>query len=390
MPPTLVLRLRLTTPAFLGGADQSPALRPASLKGLLRFWYRAMDPRFAWRERKDGPTREERLFGGASKGAGQSPFLLHADPVPLKQLAWSAMDLKRFDQGHGRHRRNGLAYLGYPFGMRGGGREALAAGQPLVFRCILVRNADDPEQRRALLGAWWLLAHLGGVGSRSRRGFGSLNLEEWGIDGNTQGWPELEALPLPLGEKDVAAGRAGLAAGLATVREWYGPFAEGAEHPHLGKSLAWRLRDEAFAPGDWQAAMNALGRTLQDFRQRRPPDYDAVRGHLNARAHKGGQFLTSAPQRASFGLPLTFRYSTVRGTVTFVPHDPAAKTTRERQGSLLSLRIAAVGGHLHPLFVRLAGAVPGVDTPVAERGRGLPLAPATGNAMDQLMASLEG
>lgn len=61
-------KLRIVTPAFLGGADptRTAELRVPSIKGQLRFWYRATDPDFR--------RNEQRLFG--STDAGQSSFLL--------------------------------------------------------------------------------------------------------------------------------------------------------------------------------------------------------------------------------------------------------------------------------------------------------------------------
>ena len=42
---TITATIEVVTPMFLGGADQSPdGIRPSSVKGALRFWWRA----WAW------------------------------------------------------------------------------------------------------------------------------------------------------------------------------------------------------------------------------------------------------------------------------------------------------------------------------------------------------
>ena len=65
---------RVVTPLFLGGADGTEAeIRAASLKGALRFWYRAT----SYSAGADITTikkKEEEIFGSSEKG--QSSFLI--------------------------------------------------------------------------------------------------------------------------------------------------------------------------------------------------------------------------------------------------------------------------------------------------------------------------
>lgn len=390
MATELILTFKILTPLFLGGAHQNPELRPPSFKGLLRFWYRAIDPAFArYDEGVNRPCREERFFGGTLLNAGQSPFLLHLNPKELAKVDWSTLNPRRFDKGSGRQTRNGLVYLGFPFGMRDGGREAITPGQDFELHCVITRENDNPTFRRALLAAWWLLGHLGAAGSRSRRGFGSLALTQWQLWPENIVWPEKDQLPLLWREADPNAWKSGFQRGMTTLREWFGTHEKRFRHPHLGPAFTWSLANEGLPAQQWQQALDTLGRRLQDFRQRRQPDYDTVKNHLLAAARQGGQPLRSSPTRASFGLPLTFRYSSARGTVTFAPYDDDLKTTRERQGSLLFLRLAALGDRVHPLYLRLDGDVPGVDSKVAIRGQGRELASTTANALDEFMASLK-
>lgn len=67
----LSVNMKLASPAFVGGADQSKAeLRVASLRGLLRFWWRAIQPPMTPTELRE---KESKLFG--STDTGQSKFL---------------------------------------------------------------------------------------------------------------------------------------------------------------------------------------------------------------------------------------------------------------------------------------------------------------------------
>lgn len=130
--------------------------------------------------------------------------------------------------------------------------------------------------------------------------------------------------------------------------------------------------------------MLSLGTAMQGFRQRRQPDYDQVKGHVLWNLRKGGQALERAPDRASFGLPITFRFgSEPQGRpVTVVP------SNAERQGSLLMLRPVLFSGGLAGLFLRLSGEVPGTSPPAEVRESGRRLGAPRGNAMDDFMREL--
>jgi CRISPR-associated protein Cmr1 len=134
---------------------------------------------------------------------------------------------------------------------------------------------------------------------------------------------------------------------------------------------------------EWAAALAEIGAGMQESRLRRPPDYQMVKDHL-----LGSTLLQTTPPRATFGLPLTFRYSSAKGQTMLVPHDTGRGSNFERHGSLLFIRLAAIGDKLHPLYVRMAGAVPGQDPPAALRKSRRPLRAAQSNAMDAFFDSL--
>jgi CRISPR-associated protein Cmr1 len=396
MVSTLSLELEVVTPLFLGGAGQQAELRAPSLKGLLRFWYRAIDPRFSERGRSGAASREERFFGSSRPGAGQSPFLLRMSldrqsAGSTRKWRWDRAWVEQFREGRGRESRSGVAYLGWPFQAKGGERDALAPATRVKVECVFPRGiqGEQHEQRQALAAAVWLLGHLGGLGSRSRRGFGSLALRGWDPSGGD--WPELAELPLLSELSTAEAWRAEFQKARSVLARWFDSYerTEARRQPHLGPASRWWLSEVGYPA--WDRALDALGRQLQDYRVRREPDYGQVKEHLRARSRQGGRFLERAPERAAFGLPLAFRYSSLEGeSVTFVPFDPVAQATAEREGSLLQLRVAALKDGFHPLFVRLDGEVPGKDNQVAARGQRRPLRRIGANALDDFMNSLGG
>ncbi|WP_040579547.1 type III-B CRISPR module RAMP protein Cmr1 [Methylobacter tundripaludum] len=93
----IILKLRVVTPLFIAGAEQEQQaeLREPSIKGLLRFWYRAIYP--------DDPEGEAKIFGGQGKGQGQSGVLLR---ITDRKLSLGHKDDDRWN-------KTKTAYLGY-------------------------------------------------------------------------------------------------------------------------------------------------------------------------------------------------------------------------------------------------------------------------------------
>jgi CRISPR-associated protein Cmr1 len=320
------------TPLFLGGAqpDTCAEFRPPSLKGALRFWYRALDSNFR--------LGEPAAFG--STGIGQAPILLRLNNQVVGTEPWcppAPIDEQEIQEGI-----NGAAYLGYSLTLGHNNRRAIPAGRTLSLTATAHPRATQAEQR-AWLAAFWCLTHFGGLGARVRRGLGSLRLARF------DGWPEASALCPPSGT-DPDAWIAGLEQGLTTLRHWY-PQRPPADHPVLDHQVRVLLLRQGY--GRWEHALAAAGAILQRYRLRRNPDHDDIEAYLFPTNAPTGRHLTLAPERAAFGLPLTFRFTRkVHGqdctrTETFVGEE------HDRQPSPLWIRIAKVGHQYHPLFVLL-------------------------------------
>jgi CRISPR-associated protein Cmr1 len=390
----------------MSGANQDePELRAGSLKSALRAWYRAADPRAILADRKHEARREDLFFGGAGDQkhgmAGQSPLLLRLSFDRLREFQWEDPKVNRFTEGQGKHARNGLRYLGYSLQLgEHKSRRAIAPGEKARLTLVEPRGRskklDVTTNRRAWLSALWLLANLGSLGSRSRRGLGSVEITNWSSMALATDWREDAALlPDVQRAKGLKEWYAGFSSGMGTIEGWFGTF-EPYEvrlgrrfgHPHLGKKMTLALLGAGHR--DWMEALNDAGRRLQDFRVRRAPDYADVKGALET-----GKPLRTTPERATFGLPLSFRYSSLpaAGTAQFVPSSDG-REVRERHASLLRIRLVRIGERLHPLFVRMDGATPGVD-PAAElivdRGRRrASLEPAPKDLLDDFMKHVSG
>lgn len=206
---------RIVTPMFLGGANhEADTIRPPSVKGALRFWWRALNWGRCYEEnhRKEAEAlkalhaEEAELFGSAKDGGGgeQGCFLLTVKqdryfiskkdtvhnflkPTKLKE---SKNPKSEIDEAHFATAR----YLGYglmtPFTSRDKETRAIkkSAGQ-LDRDCInegktfTVQLTFKNDEEPSVITALKMLGLIGGLGSRSRHGLGSIALEKIVVDG---------------------------------------------------------------------------------------------------------------------------------------------------------------------------------------------------------------
>ncbi len=184
----------VSTPLFLGGADPQggvPELRPPSIKGVLRFWWRAL----AWSRFVGNLSKireqEATLFGSAGddRTGGQASFLLRArsltvaKPIPANEVL-NGVDGKVVEVG--------ARYLGYglmeAFGSNARQKQAGQLTRPCLQAPFefTVELISRQQLDKTLIDALKLMGLLGGLGSRTRRGWGSLSLLS--LEGTDQTW----------------------------------------------------------------------------------------------------------------------------------------------------------------------------------------------------------
>ena len=176
----------IVTPMFLGGADHKCSrIRESSIKGALAFWWRALQyPRLL--QEADGDEvqalkslqkREQVLFGGPG---GQGRFLLNISKQPSK-IAEPPQPLQT---GSGKVVGEGARYLGYglieAFGPKGGNLQRSALEDRQQFELNIVFKPQPSQESEELWGqfisALKFMGLVGGLGSRVRRGWGSIVL----------------------------------------------------------------------------------------------------------------------------------------------------------------------------------------------------------------------
>ncbi|TVS15234.1 MAG: type III-B CRISPR module RAMP protein Cmr1 [Gammaproteobacteria bacterium] len=284
----------VVTPMFIGdGQQHAESVRPPSLKGALRFWWRALQwPRFLL-EAGD-PVRalsrlhaeEAALFGlaaGHDTQAGQSRICLRIVAQDVEQDTSAARSAPGYLMGMGLQERSAI---------RAGGRFTLA----LTARDGK-RGLTD-QQWRGVREALLAFGLLGGLGSRARRGLGSVSLRS-----------------LIGGECEVPEDRSGYAHTLRRMTEGL-PVASAGLPPFTAFSLATRIDISLHAESP-EVVLQQLDRQLQLYRgwgyhgringeraeQNFPGDHDDM---LKV---AGGGGARRVPERAVFGLPHNYRFS---------------------------------------------------------------------------------
>ena len=199
----LATTLTLITPAFLAGANQQASdcdLRPATLRGLLRWWWRTMHAGFL--DPKTLHELESLIWGDTQAGGAvrivldQTSDILrkeydYKDPYDAKP--WFKEQHALGDKPNGKTTQ-GLFYASYGMDETSRGearrRHYVNPGAQWSLR-LIARRADRgaysltaAEVLAQAEAALWLLCHFGSCGSKARKGFGSLGLAGENLQNN--------------------------------------------------------------------------------------------------------------------------------------------------------------------------------------------------------------
>jgi CRISPR-associated protein Cmr1 len=333
---TEVRRYRLITPLFGGGVepgwhDPVSVVRATSIRGQLRFWWRAIcGGRYA--SLPELYRAEGELWGSAArdKDDNSGPGLVQVEVIPLqprKKDDERLHDVYTTDKGRkrARPRRNTRVHPYVSFPLQPSQEEAEHISENEIKR---VRHDVEfdlrlsyPQGNDAVEAALWAWETFGGVGGRTRRGFGAIALIARGKDANSVqpvAPPALQTVEQQL--------RGQLAAHLTKARHIHNDI------PHLQADAQWlrvvnrrwnlRPRDRAQLT-QAQAAWHELIAQLQHYRQQRDPapgkseppgrsrwpESDSLRLDLQTHlpAHPPRLRFRKYP-RAEFGLPIITKF----------------------------------------------------------------------------------
>jgi CRISPR-associated protein Cmr1 len=158
---------------FLSGADQNtPELRPPSIKGALRFWWRAMNGHLSLEDLK---KREEEIFGGTE---GRSKVLVRIGKRNLKNENTKQKDFlpKGYSVNVGHGKMHAIDYLAY--GIENFDKEKSFNRDYLRIQKEFDLILSFPENlQEDILKVLYVFSYFGGLGAKSRNGFGSIYIQ---------------------------------------------------------------------------------------------------------------------------------------------------------------------------------------------------------------------
>jgi CRISPR-associated protein Cmr1 len=368
---TEIRRYKLITPLFGGGVEEHKAdpitvIRGASVRGQLRFWWRATrggqfngsleamrkGEQAIWGsaakkgDENSGPSEVQVVIEKWTDGKGDSPFEVKQDRKPRPR------------QGSDAH-----PYVAFPLQPEQeeakAGMKTLEVKVGVTFTLSISYPKDVQDDVQSALWAW---ETFGGIGGRTRRGFGALHLEEHWINGEKKPVTLLPAIQVSTELRN-------------QLKKFEGKWPDGV--PHLEHSLHFEVYPKV--PSSPLEVWKSLINRYQSFRQ-----FDArvdrqtgkpknqglslwpEANVLRSRSKKTPKWpagikpkLVEKFPRAAFGLPILFH----------LPHDdkktyplqgdkldPKSDKSYERLASRLILKpLACANGQYVGLAVALVG-----------------------------------
>lgn len=316
---TLTATYRIVTPMFLGDANQNATdIRPPSIKGALRFWWRAMMWGHLLEEAEgDEPLalrclhrREAELFGSAAdekNGGGQGKFLLKVVKNIKEKNANNRTEQKIVALGKAElYQKYPLQGIGNKY-LLGQGlniynkekkhneytRTALDVNIDFDVEIIFHSQEDKQklsEYKEQIAKSLLLLGMLGGLGSRSRRGLGSIAIHK--LEG-------IEKYTAPENEIVFKKQISNLLPNLINMS--YPPFTAFSKFTRV---------DLSCKNNDMWALLNDVGKKMNEYRSFRTnspqfkPDHDEMIKVANL-----GNTISGHPERIVFGLPHNYFFS---------------------------------------------------------------------------------
>ena len=172
--PVETFPLMNITPMFLNGSDskRSPEPRAASVRGQLRYWLRAVEG--AQGRSLDEVWKRESTFLGSTAGGSRVSVRFYSADGPPQVSAWEMLP----------HRNE-----------KKSPQPALDPDQQFVLEIVSRPGAPIPTRLKHVTLIWLM---LGGLGKRSRRMFGALNIG-WRTEDSLFASPEEYAQQLKTG-----------------------------------------------------------------------------------------------------------------------------------------------------------------------------------------------
>lgn len=342
---TQTRQYELITPLFGGGvnpaeADEVTVVRGAEVRGQLRFWWRATRGGQFGGD-LDGLDRmkraEDLLWGAASTPKDPRPSQVQ---VVVKTLNKGTPFESKDRNGHRVHIGSPSSIYGYAaFPLND--KHSSVVLQGVQFELTITFPKSDAAEVEAALWAW---ETFGGLGARTRRGFGALRCTH--VNGNPNN--SFPPTSIPGAEKWI---RDKLNKHIL-AESWF------PNVPHLSRTMEFRVTQ--LSNNALQVWWHLINR-LKDFRHQRPqdrgrnrwPEPDEIRRRTRKYSDRHRAVISEVRKfpRATFGLPIIFEFKRDdqragdppgKNTLTGQSHD--GQKDYERLASPLIFRPLSCGG----------------------------------------------
>jgi len=319
---------KLITPLFGGGVnpgetDPVNLIRGTEIRGQLRFWWRACRGGQFDSDLAKMKKAEDELWGAAYKKGEETPLQEQTVQIAIEKLN-PGSSIELFDKrGKPVRELDVPTYAAFPLQPSDANKQAgnppKAVQKDVTFKLII---SFPKAQKMEVESALWAWETFGGIGGRTRRGFGALHLLK--VNG--------------LNNSDVPSSR--------DVRDWiekklntYVTSSKFPENlPHLSTNSQFKVtKDLRDTLSVWHYLIKRLYGFRQDGRPERSnwPEARAIKQGAYKRDTNQNSFINKFP-RAAFGLPIIFHFV---GPKRSVPEDTTLQGDKiERLASPLILR----------------------------------------------------
>jgi len=321
----------VVTPMFCGDGENtvSASLRPLSIKGLLRFHFRAVAFGLLKGDLQKIRSFESKIFG-STKGVGllriRTELVNEGKEVAANSVLNSAT---------GRVVGEGVRYLGY--GLMGAfGNDAGRLTRPCLegveFSLHLTVREDDKDCITLLRCTMLSIGICGSLGARSRKGFGSLSLKSLKIDDKDQKTEHIFRWPALLNK-------------------------EFENQPIYPDYTAWSSQSRVIKVEGGSSAlevMNTIGKAMMHYRSfgrdgkvLGSPALRKFEGDHDLMLHAHDGKVDDIPIRSAFGLPHKYFFTSIQNC----SRDFGAKPeNHERRASPLFIKVIKVDGRYFGLL----------------------------------------
>jgi CRISPR-associated protein Cmr1 len=339
----------IVTPMFIGGGDISalPELRPPSIKGALRFWWRAMQ----WGDcLKDNETieaaliklhqREADLFGAAVKENryGQSKVSLKIKLDNGKQLAVLKGNSILPNRTPGQ-----IYLLGQGLYDLQAGFSTAAIAQNQIFS-IIIKLHNDVDVKN-IINSLLIFGLLGGLGSRSRRGWGSVSVRSIIHKDKTQ---QIKNIPIP---NDMSSYKQAIGELLKNVPDRLPPFSAFSKQTRIDISTSG---DQAMLllsqVGNEMQLYRSYGREMAGVYQvnGKPAEQNFGSDHDCVQDFARNGTIQEHPKRVIFGLPHNYFFSHSKYKVDIQAIEmSSSNTSLKKKKEQLHRRASPLFIHIH-------------------------------------------